>query len=263
MTTKRKRAGKAIDDGVPGEPVACGTEVDFGDLNRLVGVITQGVTGTVAEKEVGKATEGGAATKDTDGQSMEADGNAMERGNLMEGPNERAKWTRQRGATGGKPIVDCSVVEEDLVNVPIAEEVCTYVKEAKGGGEKGPIIDSLVAEKAVENCPNAEQQDVALTKQAVVDEETVGEGATSEGEGCDSDGNGDKQLMELSDSSPCQRSEKHKPVEREADLAALLLAKEPFTMEKLVPTVEDTYFRFFQECVGWESERVASKCWQI
>ena len=83
------------------------------------------------------------------------------------------------------------------------------------------------------------------------------QGATSEGEGCDSDGNGDKQLMELSDSSPCQRSEKHKPVEREADLAALLLAKEPFTMEKLVPTVEDTYFRFFQECVGWESERVS------
>ena len=95
---------------------------DFGDLNRLVGVITQGVTGTVAEKEVGKATEGGAATKDTDGQvirvcgtcvlcselvgmcklmgclfvsmcaqSMEADGNAMERGNLMEGPNEKVK----------------------------------------------------------------------------------------------------------------------------------------------------------------------------
>ena len=41
---------------------------DFGDLNRLVGVITRGVTVTVAEKEVGKGTEAGAATKDTDGQ---------------------------------------------------------------------------------------------------------------------------------------------------------------------------------------------------
>ncbi|KAL0704524.1 hypothetical protein Bca4012_070949 [Brassica carinata] len=195
---------------------------DFGDLNRLVGVITRGVTGTVAEKEVGKATEGGAATKDTDGQvirvcgtcvlcselvgmcklmgclfvsmcaqSMEADGNAMERGNLMEGPNE--KWTRQWGGDGGKPIIDCSVVEEDQVNVPIAEEsvAALDVKEAKGGGKKGPTVDSLVAEKTVENCPNAEHN-VALAKQAVVDEEIVGEEATSEGEGCNSDGNGDK-----------------------------------------------------------------------
>ena len=72
------------------------------------------------------------------------------------------------------------------------------------------------------------------------------QGAASEGEGCDSDGNGDKQVMELSDSSSCQRSEKYKPVEREADLAAFLLAKEPFTMEKLVPTVEDSDFRFFE-----------------
>ena len=53
-------------------------------------------------------------------------------------------------------------------------------------------------------------------------------------------------MVELSDSSPCPRSEKHKPVEREADLAAFLLAKEPFTMEKLVPTVEDSDFRFFE-----------------
>ena len=41
---------------------------DFGDLNRLVGVITRGMTVTVAEKEVGKGTEAGADTKDTDAQ---------------------------------------------------------------------------------------------------------------------------------------------------------------------------------------------------
>ncbi|KAF3585698.1 hypothetical protein F2Q69_00027047 [Brassica cretica] len=181
------------DLGVPGEPVACSTEV-------AGGVITRGVTGTVAEKEAGKATEGGAATKDTDGHSMEADGNAMERGNLMEGPNEKVKVMhrivksgRGKGGDGGKPIIDCSLVEEDLVNVPIAEEsvAALDLKEAKGGGKKGPTVDSLVAEKTVENCPNAEH-DVALAKQAVVDEEIVGEGATSEGEGCNSDGNGDK-----------------------------------------------------------------------
>ena len=53
-------------------------------------------------------------------------------------------------------------------------------------------------------------------------------------------------MVELSDSSPCPRSEKHKPVEREADLAAILLAKEQFTMDKLVPEVEDPDYAFFE-----------------
>ncbi|KAF3494726.1 hypothetical protein DY000_02054102 [Brassica cretica] len=198
---------------------------DFGDLNRLVGVITRGVTVTVAEKEVGKGTEAGAATKDTDGQSMEAEGNAMELGDLMEGPNEKSgeasKMEKTKGGNGGKDVLDGSVKEN--LNVAAID-----VKEAKGDGEKGALGDGLVAEKVVENFSIAEQ------------------GVASEGEGCDSDGNGDKQVMELSDSSSCQRSEKYKPVEREADLAALLLAKEPFTMEKLVPTVEDIDFRFFE-----------------
>ncbi|WZZ79281.1 hypothetical protein YC2023_099853 [Brassica napus] len=198
---------------------------DFGDLNRLVGVITRGVTVTVAEKEVGKGTEAGAATKDTDGQSMEAEGNAMELGDLMEGPNEKSgeasKMEKAKGGNGGKDVLDGSVKEN--LNVAAID-----VKEAKGDGEKGALGDGLVAEKVVEIFSIAEQ------------------GVASEGEGCDSDGNGDKQVMELSDSSSCQRSEKYKPVEREADLAALLLAKEPFTMEKLVPTVEDTDFRFFE-----------------
>uniref|UniRef100_A0A0D3D7B4 Ubiquitin-like protease family profile domain-containing protein n=1 Tax=Brassica oleracea var. oleracea TaxID=109376 RepID=A0A0D3D7B4_BRAOL len=200
------------DLGVPGEQAACGTEVNFGDLNRLVGVITRGVTVTVAEKEVGKGTEVGADTKDTDAHSEEA-----------------SKVEKGKGVDGGKDVLDGSV-KEDLVNVPTAEEnvAAVDVKKAKGDGEKGALGDGLVAEKLVDNSPTAEQ------------------GAASEGEGCDSDGNGDMQVMELSDSSPCQRSEKHKPVERKVDLAALLLAKEPFTLEKLVPTVEDTDFRFFE-----------------
>ncbi|CAN6899205.1 unnamed protein product [Brassica oleracea] len=147
---------------------------------------------------------------------MEAEGNAMELGDLMEGPNEKSgeasKMEKAKRGNGGKDVFDGSV-KENLVN---------------GDGEKGALGDGLVAEKVVENFSIAEQ------------------GVASEGEGCDSDGNGDKQVMELSDSSSCQRSEKYKPVEREADLAALLLAKEPFTMEKLVPTVEDTDFCFFE-----------------
>lgn len=57
---------------------------------------------------------------------------------------------------------------------------------------------------------------------------------------------GDKEVMELSDSSPCKRSEKHKPAEREADLGSLLLAKEVFNFEKIVPEVEDNDFPFFE-----------------
>ncbi|KAL0760220.1 hypothetical protein Bca101_076370 [Brassica carinata] len=207
--TEEEESDVGADLGVPGEQAACGTEVNFGDLNRLVGVITRGVTVTVAEKEVGKGTEAGADTKDTDAQSGEA-----------------SKVEKGKGVDGGKDVLDGSV-KEDLVNVPTAEEnvAAVDVKKAKGDGEKGALGDGLVAEKLVDNSPTTEQ------------------GAASEGEGCDSDGNGDMQVMELSDSSPCQRSEKHKPVEKKVDLAALLLAKEPFTLEKLVPTVEDTDFQ--------------------
>ncbi|KAL0678502.1 hypothetical protein Bca4012_006483 [Brassica carinata] len=51
--------------------------------------------------------------------------------------------------------------------------------------------------------PKTVEEDATLAKHSVVDEETDGEGSTSEGEGGDSDVNGDKQVMELSDVAPC------------------------------------------------------------
>lgn len=51
----------------------------------------------------------------------------------------------------------------------------------------------------------------------------------------------------LSDSSQCPPSEKHCPVEAEAQLASLLLAKEPFTLAHIVPAVEDPDFRYFEQ----------------
>ncbi|CAN6994473.1 unnamed protein product [Brassica oleracea var. botrytis] len=115
------------------------------------------------------------------------------------------------------------------------------VTEAKDENKKEPNKDSLVLEEDGLNCANAEEDDT-LAVQPVRDGQRNG----VEGEGVDVDGSGDEQVMELSDSSPCQRSEKHKPVEREAELASLLLAKEPFTMDKIVPTAEDTDYRFFE-----------------
>lgn len=54
------------------------------------------------------------------------------------------------------------------------------------------------------------------------------------------------EVMELSDSSPCKRSVKHEPAEREGDLASLLLAKEAFMLDKIVPETEDGDFPFFE-----------------
>ncbi|KAF3540898.1 hypothetical protein F2Q69_00021497 [Brassica cretica] len=237
--------------GVPGEFVDCGTEVDFGDLNRLVGVITREVAGEGAEKEGRKATGGGEHTKDIDGLSIKADVDATQGGKLMEGPNDKGgeALTCDEAIWGvrGKPKTDSSAVEEGDVNVEIRVErpPGAGVKEAKDGGMKGPIVDGLVADKDSLNCHNADE-DATPAGQAVVEAGRVGERCGAEGEGTDTDGSGDEQVMELSDSSPCKRSEKQKPLEREAELAALLLAKEPFTMEKLVPTTEDTDFRFFE-----------------
>ncbi|CAN7056477.1 unnamed protein product [Brassica oleracea var. botrytis] len=105
-TKKGDKTDKAHVESDAGADLGVPAEVDFGDLNRLVGVITRGVTVTVAEKEVGKGTEAGAATKDTDGQSMEAEGNAMELGDLMEGPNEKSgeasKMEKAKGGQRGK-----------------------------------------------------------------------------------------------------------------------------------------------------------------
>ncbi|KAG2282410.1 hypothetical protein Bca52824_053630 [Brassica carinata] len=212
------------DIGAPGEFVDCGTEVDFGDLNRLVGVITREVAGEGAEKEGRKATGGGEHTKDIDGLVSKTPcthGLSWEICTLrckLIGGGEALTCDEAIGGVRGKPKTDSSAVEEGDVNRPPG----AGVKEAKDGGMKGPIVDGLVAGKDGLNCHNADE-DATPAGQAVVEAGRVGERCGAEGEGTDTDGSGDEQVMELSDSSPCQRSEKQKPLEREAELAALLL----------------------------------------
>ncbi|RID62775.1 hypothetical protein BRARA_E01823 [Brassica rapa] len=129
------------------------------------------------------------------------------------------------------------------LGIPGASGAVEDVTEAKDDNKKK---GSLISEGDGLNCANAEEvcvlQDDTLAVQPVRD----GQSSGVEGEAVDVDGSVDEQVMDLSDSSPCQRSEKHKPVEREAELASLLLAKEPFTMDKIVPTAEDTDYRFFE-----------------
>lgn len=67
-----------------------------------------------------------------------------------------------------------------------------------------------------------------------------------EGDGESENNKDEDELVELSDSSPSKKAEKHKPAEREAELAALLLAKEPFDLSKVVADVEDSDYPFFE-----------------
>lgn len=50
----------------------------------------------------------------------------------------------------------------------------------------------------------------------------------------------------LSD-SPSKLSERHQPVEIEADLASLLMAKEPFSLDKIAPDSVDSDYEFFEK----------------
>lgn len=54
-------------------------------------------------------------------------------------------------------------------------------------------------------------------------------------------------VTDLSDLPPCPPTEKHKPVEAEANLASLFLAKGPYTLKGIVPDVEDSDFGYFEQ----------------
>lgn len=75
----------------------------------------------------------------------------------------------------------------------------------------------------------------------------VGDGFESPGENKEEGPGGNQPVTDLSDSSPCPRSEKHKPVEAEAHLASLLLVKPPFSMDQIVSEAEDADFPFFEQ----------------
>ncbi|XP_033146922.1 uncharacterized protein LOC117133909 isoform X2 [Brassica rapa] len=304
--TEEEGSDEAGDLGIPGAVVDCGTEVDFGELNRLVGVITREEAGAGAENEGRKPTGFGEKASGLDGiepqvhmdkgrevvgdasqrgkliqgpeekttdsavvkvgdekvalvtEGMEAAGDASHVGKLIEGPQDQTS-VEATGGVKGERITDSSTGAERARGTDVEEVEDVANKEPLGGGvgsdkdESGAVEDvteakddnkkkgSLISEGDGLNCANAEEDDT-LAVQPVRD----GQSSGVEGEAVDVDGSVDEQVMDLSDSSPCQRSEKHKPVEREAELASLLLAKEPFTMDKIVPTAEDTDYRFFE-----------------
>ncbi|KAL0813987.1 hypothetical protein Bca101_070430 [Brassica carinata] len=106
-------------------------------------------------------------------------------------------------------------------------------------------VEDVGGSEGLVNVADEEKGDVAGTTCEVAAADGV-EGGNEDESAEDKMLAGEETMVELSDSSLCPRSEKHKPVEKEADLAALLLAKERFTMDKIVPEVEDPDYAFFE-----------------
>ncbi|KAG2248131.1 hypothetical protein Bca52824_087759 [Brassica carinata] len=121
-------------------------------------------------------------------------------------------------------------------------------EEKEDDGHALQVIEESGGSEGLENEADEEKGDVAEKTCEVTAADGVKGGSEDESDESDEEKMlaREETMVELSDSSPCPRSEKHKPVEREADLAAILLAKEQFTMDKLVPEVEDPDYAFFE-----------------
>ncbi|KAF8054192.1 hypothetical protein N665_1341s0008, partial [Sinapis alba] len=115
------------------------------------------------------------------------------------------------------------------------------VKEAGGAKEAGDAKD----DKAMDD--EGETADAVSTREKeVIEVADVGDDTSDEESESDEKDNDEDKVLDVSDSSPCKTTEKHKPVEREEELAALLLAKEGFSLDKLVPETEDSDYQFFE-----------------
>ncbi|CDY07501.1 BnaC06g15630D [Brassica napus] len=203
--------------GDDGDGGGIGTEEDFGELNKLVGVITRDALIT---SPVQKVCEDHTLGKEPESKEKSA---AEEKGDVGETEVEKVTIHQEKD----------EAIEEEAVKEG-------RFKEKEDGG-----IEDVGGSEGLVNVADEEKGDVTGTTCEVGAPDGV-EGGNEDESAEDKMLAREETMVELSDSSPCPRSEKHKPVEKEADLAALLLAKERFTMDKLVPEVEDTYYAFFE-----------------
>ncbi|KAL0716583.1 hypothetical protein Bca4012_065905 [Brassica carinata] len=225
--------------GIDGAEAGRDTEVDFGELNKLVGAITRATEVDADADKVDERRGAGDAREDA-----EVKGNGEE---TMKEPevDESKTGSDVEGGAGEEDEGDKRKGEEAkdgnarnlLENQSDKEGGCdhdeTMVTASVGVNER-----ENVAEKRLDGEP-IDVGDKTLGKVFEVDREVDNE---DDEQALDAD----KEVMELSDSSPCKRTEKHKPVESEGDLVSLLLAKEPFSMDKIVPEVEDSDYPFFE-----------------
>ncbi|CAH8306764.1 unnamed protein product [Eruca vesicaria subsp. sativa] len=177
------------------------------------------------------------------------------------------------GEETGNSLVSKSMAEESEVNMDLGglnKLVGALVKEhgSKFGELKGGEGNVHGSEQTGEAADEGVEADVADRTGAEVEEQELdGKGADrtgAEAEGVGSEKvdasvsgevrtvdeshiSGKEMVTYVSDSSPCPRSKKHMPIESEADLAALLLAKAPYSLEQIVPAEEDVDFGYFKQ----------------
>ncbi|CAH8388333.1 unnamed protein product [Eruca vesicaria subsp. sativa] len=184
------------------------------------------------------------------------------------------------GEETANSLVSKSMAEESEVNMDLGglnKLVGALVKEhgSKFGDSKGGQGIGHVSELTGEAADEDVEADEADRAGAAVEEQEL-DGKVSQstprrsdmsgvgGEGVGSDKvdasvsgevrtvdeshiSGKEMVTYVSDSSPCPRSKKHRPIESEADLAALLLAKAPYSLEQIVPAEEDVDFCYFKQ----------------
>ncbi|KAG2287028.1 hypothetical protein Bca52824_046632 [Brassica carinata] len=217
-------------DGVPLEWVDGWTTAKSGCVlyrvttsKTFFGCIDGGASGKMA---VGEAKDGANVAEDGDEtESKESDGVIVKEHVAPSGDGGMGDCTTKvaQELSGLDKLVG-AIVRGASGEVDVGHEANAIIKKVStpvsGVGENGDEIKGLGKVDGVEDVA-----DVGAVKA--------------------SDGN--EMITCSSDSSPCPRSEKHEPAETEANLASLLLAKEPFSIDQIVPAVEDTDFGYFEK----------------
>ncbi|KAL0685619.1 hypothetical protein Bca4012_052467 [Brassica carinata] len=193
--------------------------------------------------------DGGASGKMVVGEVKDG-ANVAEDGDEAESKESDGVIVKEHvGPSGDGGMDDCTT--------KVAQVSCTYGQSVAGYGRELSGLDKLVG--AIVRGTSGEV-DVGLEANAVIKVSCtcvrVGVNCTSSvvdgvediaDVGAVKASDGSEMITCSSDSSPCPRSEKHEPAEAEANLASLLFTKEPFSVDQIVPAVEDIDFGYFEK----------------
>ncbi|KAF8113513.1 hypothetical protein N665_0049s0029 [Sinapis alba] len=182
----------------------------------------------------------------------------------MAGVKKGAKIHHERSGKVGNSLASDRSVEHGGDVLELADhEVCPGMPLAEPEGEDELAGDGVEVREDVFPINYVDQADVedsfgglpsqvpdgTIVKQAgavPVEAEEVGSGEElTDGECAGQEKK--ERVLDVSDSSPTSRTTRHKPHEREAELAALLLMKDLYHVPEFVPLAVDGDYPFFEE----------------
>ncbi|KAL0743174.1 hypothetical protein Bca4012_084687 [Brassica carinata] len=235
------------------------------------GSVEGGVSGNNDDENI--VEEGDETETKVSGVAIREESGGALGGDNAEGSTGSEK-VKQKGGRGGNDDEGVEVSKESIEGVDEAEAVATntVAEDESNGGTKTEATVAVAKDAEDEKSEKGQRPDkvifscLGLFDVCAIDMggdyQAYGESRRSvevdgagdmddddegDGFGCSSPTLRNEKVTYLSDSLPCPRSEKHRPAESEADLAALLLAKEPFSIGQIVPEAEDNDFVFFQK----------------